>query len=338
MTDPILAGGGRTITVTHAPVMLTEYAPVTVINAATTARVWLAASSSVSPGSGVPLDAGTSYDWATAGQLWAVLDPAATDASVSLVITGSGGDWTPSPVTIGAAVAAELATQGVPSKLLTTLIGSYDVPNGGATPFIDVSEYESLYITAEWTGAAANQLGYTFNTGTITSPSTETYSGVLFSGNAGIGQAVNVLGPLLQIINDFAPDVTVTIWGTNRAAGRPPVPPWGAKWVGSAAATGTDVLTLSGGVPTVGPAQCFLYAYPLPSTGTNRVELQLVPALGATTAFPLLRLFDYSAATTGFFIQFETAFPAAQYAPQIQIFNALTQTVNYELHTIPNYT
>jgi hypothetical protein len=112
LTAPVQAGGGLQVTVTKQGTLLTEYAPVTVINIGSD-RLWLAANSSVAPGNGVPLDAGTSYDWATPGILYAAIDPAATDTTAQVVLTGSGGSWSPSPVAIGVAVATQIAASGL---------------------------------------------------------------------------------------------------------------------------------------------------------------------------------------------------------------------------------
>jgi len=167
--DPILAAGGRTVTVGRAPALLTEYAPVTVINTSISDRVWLAASSSVSAGSGVPLDPGTSFAWSTPGPLYAILDDAAA-ADVAVIITGSGTDWSPSPAAIGGAVAAELTTQGVPSKLLITDLGTHTISDWD-TLGIDYSLYASIYVNLiDLGGNVALLMEWADETGTTHEP------------------------------------------------------------------------------------------------------------------------------------------------------------------------
>ena len=133
-----LPAGGRAVAVASSTnaVMLTEYAPVTVINIGTS-RVWLAADSGVGPSNGVPLDAGTSIPWTANGQLWAVLDSGAS-GSVTLVLTNAASDWTPSPATIAEQVAAfrdglpltwlSAATPGAAGGLATVTIATVTDP------------------------------------------------------------------------------------------------------------------------------------------------------------------------------------------------------------------
>lgn len=183
MSSPLLADTGQPFTVGKAALLLTEYAPVTVINTSTS-TVYVAGTSSVGPSNGVPVEAGTALPWKTSGQLWAVLDPAATDSSATVVLTGATDTWSPSPATIAAEVAssalataianaiaastlaAETAAQiqastlatdtavstaqqllagGVPNVLTTTDLGTITVPASGAVD-IDVSGYASVTI------------------------------------------------------------------------------------------------------------------------------------------------------------------------------------------------
>ena len=160
MTGPVLADGGRAFSVGQQPVQLTEFAPVTVINTSTVSRVWLSSSSNVSTGTGVPLEPGTSYDWSTAGQLWAILDPAAT-SNAQIIITGSGGDWSPSPVAVGTSVALALLASGVPVVATTDLL--YLTPNlppgivgGFTTATLSTAKYQSLRLTAYLSGSAGS--------------------------------------------------------------------------------------------------------------------------------------------------------------------------------------
>jgi hypothetical protein len=166
VNTPVQAGGGLPVTVTQQGTLLTEYAPVTVINTSTAARVLLANTSSVAPGNGVPLEPGTSYDWATEGNVYAVVDPAASVTTAQIVLTGSGGNWSPSPVAIGAAVAAQLLTTGVPQKLLITELGTFTIGTGLGFVGGDLPGYASLFLFATFAGAGVNPtLGYQFATG-----------------------------------------------------------------------------------------------------------------------------------------------------------------------------
>jgi len=168
MTDPIpvLSDSGRSVVVGSNSVLLTETGPLTVINTSLTTRIWLGSSSSVSAGNGVPVEPGTSYAWTADGMLFAVRDAAATtDASVT--ITGSGSDWTASPIAIGAAVAAQLLAGGVPIVARTKnvfegfgLPGASTYPVGGG--WLDVTGFSSLELSFTILSGATTVQGITF--------------------------------------------------------------------------------------------------------------------------------------------------------------------------------
>jgi hypothetical protein len=165
VNPPIQAGGGLAVTVSQSPTLLTEYAPVTIINTSTTSRIWLASNSSVSASNGVPLEAGTSYTWQTPGVLYAIVDSSALDSTVPVVLTGAGGDWSPSPVAIGAAVATQLLASGVPQKLLITELGTFLNGTGLGQVGGDLTGYASLFLFATFAGGGVNPtLKYQFAT------------------------------------------------------------------------------------------------------------------------------------------------------------------------------
>lgn len=151
MTSP-LAGGGQSFTLQPGQaVMLTEYAagpdaPLTIINTSS-ATVYVAELSSVSPSNGVPVSGGTSLPWTTPGQIWAVLDPAAT-APATVVITGAVSAWQPSPYAIAAAVAAQLLEQGVPNVLRSAELFLGQSVSPGAPVSVDGSQYASATVYA----------------------------------------------------------------------------------------------------------------------------------------------------------------------------------------------
>jgi hypothetical protein len=254
-----LAAGGRSIIVGPAAVLLTEYAPTTVINTSLTSRVWLASSSSVGPGTAVPLEPGTAYDWLTGGQLWAILDPAAPDPNATVIITGSGTAWTPSPVAIGAAVATELAESGVPTKLRTAYLGSW-VINPGVTltllPIsgLDFADYGSVFVYAIQTGGASNvplaPLTYQWKlalTGNLIGRedllafNTEPTAFVP-------GMMIPVLGDLLVVTNPSAAPVTFVAIGYSRQIYTMPV---GNGFASAGWFAQTGAITTSGDHPFI---------------------------------------------------------------------------------------
>lgn len=219
--SPLLPNDARVVTLPlHSdPAMLTEYAPgaaaVTIVNTGGD-RVWIAGTSSVGPASGVPLDGGASLPWRAPGQVWAVLDAAAKNP-VTLYVTSAIGSWTPSPVAVASATAAQLLATGVPTVLTGQILyGPHTPIPSGTTQTIDVSTYGSLNVTVA-PGGSPDTLAccsYQF---------TDTTGAVVLDHNTlsttGTTQQVNyrlpVSGPRLQIAGTNSSPL-VTIYGSNR--------------------------------------------------------------------------------------------------------------------------
>lgn len=109
----------RGTAVKSGAVLLTEYmpaGPALVINTGTD-RVWLGTGSQVNPSNGIPLEAGAFVGWNRAGELWLLLDPAATSSSALVLATSAIELWEQSPATVGAAVASYMATSGLAASI-----------------------------------------------------------------------------------------------------------------------------------------------------------------------------------------------------------------------------
>lgn len=329
MTDTLPAGG-HAVQVGTVPILLTDAAPITVINPSTTARIWLSGSANAITATGVPVDPGTAYQWQTSGALWAQADPAAA-GPVTVIITGSGSEWTPSPVTIGAAVAAELATQGVPSKLLITKIGTWTVSGTQFTIPADLTAYSSVYLVIIDSNGT-HPLQYQWYNGPDNVGPT---NGLYPDPTSNMEAILAVLGPTLQLYPYPGESWTVTAYGYNRQL--PSMQPaWGAVWTGTATPTQTAVaLNLtSGTIPSTGMCSCYLQAYPLPS-GLNRAQVQVTNTRGSSTPNLILNDYTLPAAGTGIFLPFQAAFPPANnYAPVIRLFSTLTENCSLTLHTV----
>ena len=161
MTSPTaLLASGAPVTVGASAVLLTEYAPITIINTSVTNVVWLSDSSAVSPNNGVPLQPGTSFDWQATGSLYAVRDPAAT-GNVTVVLTNAVHDWQPNPVAIAAATAAQLASTGVPTKQTTQDLGNYSIGASGSSYLtVDFSQWQTVFLYITWAGSNALPVQY----------------------------------------------------------------------------------------------------------------------------------------------------------------------------------
>jgi len=214
MTSPI-AGGGRTFTLLPGqPIMLTEYAagpnaPLTVINTSDD-TIYVADSSSVGIGTGVPVAAGTSIPWTQPGQIWAVLDPAATDTA-AVVITGAIAAWSPSPTAIAAAVAAELLAQGIPTVSREVTLFNANVAAGGSTGLIDISTYASIVLEA--LGQQPLLITQTDNSGNLVD---DEYAGGVAPAVFPMRMALS--GTKVQIFNQGATSVTLRVLGSSRPA------------------------------------------------------------------------------------------------------------------------
>ncbi len=274
-TPTTQAGGGFPSVVGKVPALLTEYAPVQVINTSTTDTMWLASSSSVSPATGVPLQPSTALTWTTPGALYAVLDPAAPDSTATVIMTGAVDDWSPSPVAIGAAIATQLLASGVPVASRTDLLAGciYGTLGGWTSPLLKVTSYQSLRIAAQLFGppndASTPPVPYTQSFfivwqdgagNTLAVDEIETLPVAAFGGT-GLNTPVQtyllpVKGEWVQVYwqtngLDTSTSSFIQVYGSTRPADRARVihalPGWNTILSGPAAGTGTKVVIPAGG-------------------------------------------------------------------------------------------
>lgn len=219
--SPLLPDGARVVTLAPGsdPVMLTEFAPgsqpVTIVNTGQ-ARAWLGGGSSVGPNTGVPLDPGTALPWRSSGQVWAVIDASAT-AAITLYVSSAISSWTPSPVAVATATAAELLNTGVPTVLTgDVLYGPHTPVASGQTVTLDVSKYGSLNVTVAPGGAPDTQAccSYQFTdpTGAVVLDSNTLATA---SATQQVMYRIPVSGPQLQL-QGVASSPLLTVYGSNR--------------------------------------------------------------------------------------------------------------------------
>ena len=215
MSSPLTGGGQSFVLQPGQPVLLTEYAagpdaPLLIINTSS-AQVYLAQASGVSTASGVPVAGGTSLPWATAGQVWAMLDPAAS-GTATVVITGAATDWQPSPYVIAGAVAAQLLASGVPNVLREDEIWNGFLA-GNAQTEIAISQYASLSVVC-YSGAQLSlvQLDPSGNVLDV-----ETFDGL--ASPADVPVRLAAIGATLRVINlTGSATAPFQIFGSNRPA------------------------------------------------------------------------------------------------------------------------
>lgn len=186
----------KTVRASDGAVLVYQYmpdGPCQVINTGT-ARVYLGTSTSVSDYDGVPAEAGATVVWSTPGVLYAVLDPAATATSTTLILTDRIESWQQSPITVGVEVAQQIAASqlaaqigaavpsansiggqvasqsnqlGIPPTFKGSRVASGNIGTGGVTSLtvpVDLSQYAGVTIGLGGI-AAAQQVSFQWQDG-----------------------------------------------------------------------------------------------------------------------------------------------------------------------------
>lgn len=184
----------------------------TLYNADSTAGIWVSASPSPGTGTGFRIGPQGSVAWTTDGApVYAATDPGVT-RTLPLTVTDNIGSPV-DPVSVGAAVAAQLLAKGVPSVLTGA---SVPFTNLGAA--VDVSGYASvtvnLYVTAP------TLVTYTFTTAADI-PYNEVGGGqYVMAAQGWLTFTTDVTGPFLRVSTSNAGALfKVNLYGTNRALG-----------------------------------------------------------------------------------------------------------------------
>jgi len=196
----------------------------TVYNGDATAAVWVSANPTPGPTTGgMRIGPKGSLSWTSGGQLYGAVDPGVTSPVV--LTLSSNVNALVNPVDVGAAVAAQLLAQGVPSVFQGDLIASgTSLPaTAGTNNYgllgLDVSRYASLVVTVDTINTA--QISATLsagggNLGSFDFPVTHSVGAVTF--------VLPVTGPTLALIVHSVQNVnSYAIYGSNRAVGGPRV-------------------------------------------------------------------------------------------------------------------
>ena len=222
-----MAGGGQPKTVTQQATLLTQYGPVTIINISSD-LIWVADSTSVGPGFGVPVEPGTSLKWESAGVVYAVLDTAATDTTAAVVLTNATDLWTPSPAAIGAEVALQLAQSGIPVTALSKFLYEALPALTGATcgtPGLDVTGFQSVVIDLLISGSQSVNVPTAVHLQWYDPGTGSTYTETIITVACGLGQRIiapcrtNFLS--VQFVqNNAANTVNISVSATTRTVDR----------------------------------------------------------------------------------------------------------------------
>lgn len=219
MSSPI-AGSLRTIVVQPGvPTLLgTINDGSLIVNQSTTAAVWIAGQSSVSPGTGLRVGALGNLTWQANDanlKVWACVD---TGVAVSITLTITDQAINPeSPLD----VAAALATQGIPSTLLTTLVGTFNIAPGATVTIHNLQPYASIALYGQGQGTFVTACTYQWSVVDIPlsppPPGGGLFAGILVPDNAGVMQyMLPVWSSALTITNPNNGVIPLTVIGYNR--------------------------------------------------------------------------------------------------------------------------
>lgn len=147
---------------TITPVKLAGFpGPFQVINLNTSATVWLADSSNVSDGNGVPLNPGSSLTWTGSqftNELWGILGTdaqTATQSSVDIIISANVLGWQQNPVATAIAILnSGLILVDQPAILASVVGQSAATRNFPTTGTYAVNNYQSLIVRYRVGGGA----------------------------------------------------------------------------------------------------------------------------------------------------------------------------------------
>lgn len=168
--------------------------------------------SSVSPASGVRVGPLGSLTWQQTSNVWVIAEAAST-TPVTVLVT----DQVINPVS-PLDVAAALANEGIPSKLITTFIGEYILNLESQPQWIDVSNYGTIAIISTSTPSGLG-FYYNFAQSIVSVPY---YQQAM--GDSPMSFFVPVMGPYMSIGNDGAQTggsghAVIIVLGFNRQFG-----------------------------------------------------------------------------------------------------------------------
>lgn len=212
-----MAESSITLTPGQVSTVSTGIAPgTTIYNGDPAAAVWLSANGAPGPGSGMRVGPKGSLSWTSGGPVFGAVDTGVTNP-VTLTLSPNVGSLV-NPVDVGAAVAAQLLAQGVPSVFLGEVIAT-----GTALPLVtagnyglvglDVSRYASIVVTvrplltAQISATCTDDGGG--NLGSFDFPLTYAGSPVTFT--------IPVTGPKLDLnVASTAGTYSYIVYGSNR--------------------------------------------------------------------------------------------------------------------------
>jgi hypothetical protein len=247
-----------------------------------TYAAYLGTNSSVSATTGIRVGALGSITWTTDAIGWAILDPAAP--STITLRSANVVDNPDNPLD----VAAALIAGGIPSKLLTTLVGTFTIPLASGGPFplpVDLSPYASVFVKSTPGDNVVNPFTYWWTQPGVAAP-TIAPDYLVPNGPVGgnqISAVLPVYGSTLTITNGDNATHPLTLYGFNRQANSIPLlngtSAIGARWENTGTfAAGYSNLPLISGQLFQGLAW-FNYTLAFPSTPTGLIwYLGTVPA------------------------------------------------------------
>lgn len=196
----------------------------TVYNGDPAAAVWVSGNPTPGPTTGgMRIGPKGSLSWTAAGPLYGALESGVT-TPVTLTLSSNVGSLV-NPVDVGAAVAAQLLAQGVPSVFLGDLVASGTaLPSLGSSNWgltgLDVSRYASIVVTVDTINTA--QVSATclstdgHDLGSFDFPVTHSVGSVTF--------VLPVTGPSLTLVlHSLQTTNSYAVYGSNRAVGGPRV-------------------------------------------------------------------------------------------------------------------
>jgi hypothetical protein len=255
-----------------------------IVNTSPTWAVWIRGGSAVSPGQGLRIGPLGSLLWqpnTDTPSVWICVDAGA--GAVTVTVSDQATDPT-SPLD----VAAALIAQGIPSKLLTTLVGTFTIPltSGGPFPLpADLSPYSSVFVKSTPGDNVVNPFTYWWTQPGVAAPVIAP-DYLVPSGPVGGNQVSAVLpvyGSTLTVTNGDSATHPLTVYGFNRQANSVPLlngtSAIGARWENTGTfAAGYSNLPLVSGQLFQGLAW-FNYTIAFPSTPTGLIwYLGTVPA------------------------------------------------------------
>lgn len=201
----------RTFGVGKQLVQLLDAVPAgsTVINTSSKSTVWLGGDPGTAVGIGFPLRPLASMEKPNVGPLYAILDSAATELAVTILVGDDLSGYS-DPIALATAVATQLALSGIPNVLTETTIVANDPILAGQAKTYAISSYASIVIFQDnltlTTDLFLEQLDPSGNV--VDTFQVVSLNAVRFA----------VTGTLVRITNGASSTINVTMTGSNRVA------------------------------------------------------------------------------------------------------------------------